>query len=54
MSSHKDFFAVKMFNKNSPEITILTTGAEVKEKFVFSEDKTDHPNCRYALLMIQK
>lgn len=44
MSSHKDFFAVKMFNKNSPEITILTTGVEVKEKFVFSEDKTDHPN----------
>lgn len=44
MSSHKDFFAVKMFNKNSPEITILTTGTEVKEKFVFSENKSNHPN----------
>ena len=44
LSSNKEFYAVKMFKKNSPEITLLITGEEVKEKFVFSDDKKEHPN----------
>ena len=43
MSSNKDFYAVKMFNKNSNSLAILTTNEEIKEKFVFSEDKKEHP-----------
>lgn len=43
MSSNKDFYAVKMFNKNSNSLAILTTNEEIKEKFVFSEDKNEHP-----------
>lgn len=44
MSSNKDFYAVKIFNKNLSSPTILTTSEEIKEKFVFSEDKKEHPN----------
>lgn len=42
MCSNKNFYAVKLFNKNLTEPTILTTDNEIKEKFVFSDDK-DHP-----------
>lgn len=44
MNTYKDFYAVKMFKKNSPQISILTTSEDIKEKFVFSSDKTEHPN----------
>ena len=44
LSSNKNFYAVKMFNKNLNEPTILTTSEEIKEKFVFSENKKEHPN----------
>lgn len=44
LSSNKNFYAVKMFNRNLNEPTILTTSEEIKEKFVFSEDKKEHPN----------
>lgn len=44
ISSNKDFYAVKMFNKNLNSPAILTTSEEIKEKFVFREDKKDHPN----------
>lgn len=44
ISSNKDFFAVKMFNRNSNALVILTSGTEIKEKFVFSDNKKDHPN----------
>lgn len=44
LTSNKDFYAVKMFNKNLNSPTILTTSEEIKEKFVFSEDKKEHPN----------
>lgn len=43
LCSNKDFYAVKLFNKNLSEPTILTTDNEVKENFVFS-DENEHPN----------
>ena len=43
MSTNKDFYAVKLFNKNQTSPAILTTSEEIKEKFVFSDDKKDHP-----------
>ena len=44
MATNKNFFAVKLFNKNQTSPTILTTKEEIMEKFVFSDDKKDHPN----------
>ena len=44
ISSHKDFYAVKLFNKNKTDAAILTTKEEIMEKFVFSDEKKEHPN----------
>ncbi len=42
LKTDKDFYAVKMFNRNSPDISILTTSSEIDKNFVFS-DEGDHP-----------
>lgn len=43
LSKDSDFYAVKMFNKGKPDISILTTSEEVKEKFTFSDESNNHP-----------
>lgn len=43
LSRDKNFYAVKMFNKKHPEISILTTSEDINKNFVFSDNGKDHP-----------
>lgn len=43
MNKYKDFYAVKMFKKSSPQISILTTPGDINLNFVFSDSSNDHP-----------
>lgn len=43
LTKYKDFYAVKMFKKNSPDISILTTNNDINKNFVFSDNGKDHP-----------
>lgn len=43
LNKSKDFYAVKLFKKNSPDISILTTANEIDKNFVFSDNTKEHP-----------
>lgn len=43
LNKYKDFYAVKMFKKSSPKISILTTTEDINLNFVFSDNSDEHP-----------